>query len=25
VRIFGEEMDAMPAGPSDDAPRLKVT
>lgn len=25
VRIFGEEMDAMPTGPSDDAPRLKVT
>jgi len=25
VRIFGEEMAAMPAGPSDDAPRLKVT
>lgn len=25
VRIFGEEMDAMPAGPSDDTPRSKVT
>ncbi len=25
VRIFGEGMDAMPDGPSDDAPRLKVT